>query len=142
QRAAAAASALRSVYGIGCATYADPLFNNLATSQSIDENEWSGTAKLAYRFTDDVMGYVSYARGYKASGFNLDRERTNNNLANNPLDPAGPIAADIDTSFEKELVDSYEVGVKTEWLGDRKSTRLNSSHVKISYAVFCLKKKK
>src|SRR5690606_39400349 len=27
-------------------------------------------------------------------------------------------------------------------LKDRKSTRLNSSHVKISYAVFCLKKKK
>src|SRR5438874_4729434 len=26
--------------------------------------------------------------------------------------------------------------------GDRKSTRLNSSHVEISYAVFCLKKKK
>src|SRR3989442_7592523 len=31
------------------------------------------------------------------------------------------------------------------WIGvfvDRKSTRLNSSHVRISYAVFCLKKKK
>src|SRR5690606_39278501 len=28
-----------------------------------------------------------------------------------------------------------------EALADRKSTRLNSSHVKISYAVFCLKKK-
>src|SRR5690606_39854606 len=28
------------------------------------------------------------------------------------------------------------------WGVDRKSTRLNSSHVKISYAVFCLKKKK
>src|SRR3989440_4225008 len=27
-------------------------------------------------------------------------------------------------------------------LGDRKSTRLNSSHDQISYAVFCLKKKK
>src|SRR5688572_31334243 len=27
-------------------------------------------------------------------------------------------------------------------LGDRKSTRLNSSHSQISYAVFCLKKKK
>src|SRR5436305_12036764 len=26
-------------------------------------------------------------------------------------------------------------------IGDRKSTRLNSSHVRISYAVFCLKKK-
>src|SRR5207302_2096740 len=31
---------------------------------------------------------------------------------------------------------------ETAWLLDRKSTRLNSSHVKISYAVFCLKKKK
>src|SRR5690606_9577104 len=28
------------------------------------------------------------------------------------------------------------------FISDRKSTRLNSSHVKISYAVFCLKKKK
>src|SRR5690606_40989260 len=30
----------------------------------------------------------------------------------------------------------------TDFRPDRKSTRLNSSHVKISYAVFCLKKKK
>src|SRR2546430_3417482 len=29
-----------------------------------------------------------------------------------------------------------------EWHRDRKSTRLNSSHSQISYAVFCLKKKK
>src|SRR5438067_2627425 len=33
-------------------------------------------------------------------------------------------------------------GVRIERLLDRKSTRLNSSHVSISYAVFCLKKKK
>src|SRR5690606_41008720 len=31
--------------------------------------------------------------------------------------------------------------VTPQSLADRKSTRLNSSHVKISYAVFCLKKK-
>src|SRR5689334_25212302 len=30
----------------------------------------------------------------------------------------------------------------TRWGRDRKSTRLNSSHSSISYAVFCLKKKK
>src|SRR3712207_7761581 len=29
-----------------------------------------------------------------------------------------------------------------DWREDRKSTRLNSSHANISYAVFCLKKKK
>src|SRR5215475_42825 len=34
------------------------------------------------------------------------------------------------------------MGYPTSWRLDRKSTRLNSSHVKISYAVFCLKKKK
>src|SRR3712207_8690509 len=35
------------------------------------------------------------------------------------------------------------VGVQAELRGeDRKSTRLNSSHANISYAVFCLKKKK
>src|SRR2546430_3936726 len=45
----------------------------------------------------------------------------------------------------KPTVDSIESG--REWsigvpLPDRKSTRLNSSHSQISYAVFCLKKKK
>src|SRR2546422_3106553 len=34
------------------------------------------------------------------------------------------------------------LGVTTRKVGDRKSTRLNSSHGYISYAVFCLKKKK
>src|SRR5260221_10036077 len=33
-------------------------------------------------------------------------------------------------------------GFKRRRMGDRKSTRLNSSHTVISYAVFCLKKKK
>src|SRR5699024_11654735 len=40
-------------------------------------------------------------------------------------------------------VDEDQVGgVQQAVLVDRKSTRLNSSHVSISYAVFCLKKKK
>src|SRR5690554_7246123 len=33
-------------------------------------------------------------------------------------------------------------GALNSLIADRKSTRLNSSHVRISYAVFCLKKKK
>src|SRR5688572_32733755 len=41
------------------------------------------------------------------------------------------------------LLSAVEVGLFTELgKGDRKSTRLNSSHSQISYAVFCLKKKK
>src|SRR5690348_17787481 len=36
----------------------------------------------------------------------------------------------------------YRAPATAQILGDRKSTRLNSSHPSISYAVFCLKKKK
>src|SRR5437867_10653548 len=41
----------------------------------------------------------------------------------------------------RALRDGFKViGIRHGW-GDRKSTRLNSSHRTISYAVFCLKKK-
>src|SRR5699024_6943962 len=43
----------------------------------------------------------------------------------------------IDTRFDDGCRDD-----DIEFIIDRKSTRLNSSHVSISYAVFCLKKKK
>src|SRR3989442_8870559 len=61
------------------------------------------------------------------------------------------------TQFPRDPVGYFELGVcetlgdtslalqhlsKAVDLKDRKSTRLNSSHVRISYAVFCLKKKK
>src|SRR5436309_8699905 len=41
-----------------------------------------------------------------------------------------------------EELTSRSAGRPLDRIGGRKSTRLNSSHVKISYAVFCLKKKK
>src|SRR2546426_5978852 len=42
---------------------------------------------------------------------------------------------------EKTRDEFFESGMFKAW-EDRKSTRLNSSHLVISYAVFCLKKKK
>src|SRR3712207_6960565 len=41
-------------------------------------------------------------------------------------------------AFLREVVEVFPYRIHT----DRKSTRLNSSHANISYAVFCLKKKK
>ena len=66
------------------------------------------------------------------------------------LHDALPISAIINGTDEllaelREMgVGVYATGGETADVGDldRKSTRLNSSHVKISYAVFCLKKKK
>src|SRR5438067_3896846 len=42
---------------------------------------------------------------------------------------------------ETAVVEERDQG-RRQLAGDRKSTRLNSSHVSTSYAVFCLKKKK
>src|SRR5690606_40595625 len=53
--------------------------------------------------------------------------------------------ADIRPATQQGSAVAHRYGLaKTRCLPtlDRKSTRLNSSHVKISYAVFCLKKKK
>src|SRR5438477_9157192 len=48
-------------------------------------------------------------------------------------------------AFEQDGAEDGAFGVQVVWRDprrDRKSTRLNSSHMSISYAVFCLKKKK
>src|SRR5438034_4685142 len=52
--------------------------------------------------------------------------------------------ADDDVLLEPQQVvpGAADRGVGQHARGDRKSTRLNSSHTVISYAVFCLKKKK
>src|SRR5690242_21085635 len=44
--------------------------------------------------------------------------------------------------LEGEAVARDQGSVRAELDADRKSTRLNSSHMSISYAVFCLKKKR
>src|SRR3712207_8181112 len=60
-------------------------------------------------------------------------------------DPAGnPTLYDAIQKAKKNSVpnDNIDRAVKRGSGLDRKSTRLNSSHANISYAVFCLKKKK
>src|SRR3712207_7345156 len=56
----------------------------------------------------------------------------------------GPLAVDLTDRVDGGQVDDVEPhgGHGVEPLRDRKSTRLNSSHANISYAVFCLKKTK
>src|SRR5436309_6276553 len=48
----------------------------------------------------------------------------------------------VATALRHLLAFLIEDEIAADHVLDRKSTRLNSSHVKISYAVFCLKKKK
>src|SRR2546427_4713439 len=56
------------------------------------------------------------------------------------LPPLGVLVSGAERPEEEALLpDEQLAALKAE---DRKSTRLNSSHSQISYAVFCLKKKK
>src|SRR5256885_691140 len=70
-------------------------------------------------------------------------------LKGSPADPDRLYASQSSGWFGQVLQRSNDGGKTWEtggnqflYEGDRKSTRLNSSHLVISYAVFCLKKKK
>src|SRR5256885_12853335 len=57
---------------------------------------------------------------------------------------SGPKQSEDEKKPQPEGCGSFAAEAETSAIGegDRKSTRLNSSHLVISYAVFCLKKKK
>src|SRR3712207_7941482 len=57
-----------------------------------------------------------------------------------PDDGAG-LRLEVRPAVRRRVVLVGAEGAVAEEHGDRKSTRLNSSHANISYAVFCLKKK-
>src|SRR5580704_19223140 len=69
-----------------------------------------------------------------------------NGEAGYSVDLKHKIEAALAGEFQAGLAQSYFLGDwcaegRTDLHGDRKSTRLNSSHPSISYAVFCLQKK-
>src|SRR5690554_6493521 len=84
----------------------------------------------------DIYGIIGYSGAGKSTLVRLINalERTT----------SGSIVVggeELSTLKERELR-RIRLGIGMVFQQDRKSTRLNSSHVRISYAVFCLKKKK
>ncbi|WP_028916190.1 TonB-dependent receptor [Pseudoxanthomonas sp. J35] len=105
--------AVPAIAGRMCLPWTNVLHDGRSVHQSSEEKEWSGTLKAAYRWSEQVMGYASVARGYKGGGFNLDRVQSADGSS---AGAAGILPAD-DTSFPAEFVDSYELGTKTTWAG-------------------------
>src|SRR5699024_11915505 len=94
-------------------------------------------------FDDAVRNFPFFRRNLRTNPFKVDvLEKDKEYLVDAEL--PGVKQEDVDVSINDEgrltiLVSREErTSTKSE---DRKSTRLNSSHVSISYAVFCLKKK-
>ena len=92
-------AATPTILGNFCLPWSNAAYANRSVSQSFDDGELSGTIKAAFRLNPSVLTYVSYARGYKSFGYNLDRVQTG-------------ITPNASLFFPSEVVDSYEVGVK------------------------------
>jgi iron complex outermembrane receptor protein len=136
-------NAQQFLIGYGCFSGLNPFFNGAGFDQSNSENNLSGTVKLSYHLTDDVMGYASWANGYKAGGFNLSRVTfqaapARPATAADPLGPLAPVGVipDFDTAFPRETVNSGEVGLKTTWFNH--TLRLNGAFFYQQYKDFQL----
>ena len=113
---AAGQSVLQQLSAIGASQLAllscNPAINseyNGTDSDSFDETNVTGTAKLAYDFTPNFMTYASYSRGFKSGGYNLDRSGFDSVLF------GGNGAQPSDLQFDSETVDSYELGWKSSF---------------------------
>src|SRR5690625_6622716 len=71
------------------------------------------------------------------TNFRMDHETIAGGLLHDVVEDTDISLEEIEEEFNAEVAMLVDGVTK---LGDRKSTRLNSSHVAISYAVFCLKK--
>jgi iron complex outermembrane receptor protein len=74
-----------------------------------DGGSWSGRANVAYVFTDDLFGYLSFARGYKSGGLNM---------SGLPLDAQNQPAL-ATAVIEDERNTTFEVGFKSTLLDSR-----------------------
>jgi iron complex outermembrane receptor protein len=116
--ARALASAL---IGLGCQGNSTAELNGVSINDRRSEDKFTGTAILSWKATDDLLLYGSFARGYKAGGFNLDRSALKPpivvNAAGVPTSVtfAGAGGAQSlvgNLQFDPEVVDSYEIGAK------------------------------
>jgi len=94
--------------GLSCQGNSTSELDGVTLSDSRSENEFTGTAILSYKPTDDLMLYGSYSRGYKAGGFNLDRSALTSSTLANPA-----LTGDTDNlQFDQETVNAFEIGGK------------------------------
>jgi outer membrane receptor protein involved in Fe transport len=84
-----------------CAGNSTQALNGVPLKDSISEGQFTGTTVLSWQATPSTLLYGSYARGYKAGGYNLARSG---------LALGSSRASDL--RFDPETVQAFELGVK------------------------------
>ncbi|WP_193504376.1 TonB-dependent receptor [Sphingosinithalassobacter portus] len=97
------------IIALSCQGNSTSELNGVSMSDSRSEDEFTGTAILSYRPTDDLMIYGSYSRGYKAGGFNLDRSALQ---ASPVLGNPATTGSTANLQFDAETVNAFEIGAK------------------------------
>src|SRR5690625_7105152 len=88
------------------------------------------------------MTYMNWTYGYDWEAEYMSEEAIADIMINTELLNPGANLLMHDREWTKDALADIVQGLRDKGYDlDRKSTRLNSSHVAISYAVFCLKKK-
>ncbi len=116
--------------GIPAFLFPDPSNTKILFPRGRNQQDFSNTSVRVgaeYKFTPDVMGYVSFAQGYKSGGWTtrLAVPLAFSVLNGAPVDPNKP------PTFAPEEANTYEAGVKSEWLDRR--LRLNTAVFRTDY---------
>ncbi|WP_033920015.1 TonB-dependent receptor [Sphingomonas sp. 37zxx] len=100
-----------AILGLSCQGNSTSELNGVSINDQRNESEFTGTAVLSWKATEDLLLYGSYTRGYKAGGFNLDRSSLK--LPIQTLASLGGAQALVgNLQFDPETVNSYEIGAK------------------------------
>ncbi len=100
-----------AVIGLSCQGNSTAELNGVSINDRRSEDQITGTAILSWKPVDDLLVYGSFARGYKAGGFNLDRSALKSPVPTF-ASQGGAQALVGNLQFDPELVDSYELGAK------------------------------
>jgi outer membrane receptor protein involved in Fe transport len=106
-----AAATAGGVIGLSCQGNSTAELNGVSIRDDRNEDQITGTAILSWKPVDDLLVYGSFARGYKAGGFNLDRSALKSPVPTF-ASVGGAQALVANLQFDPELVDSYELGAK------------------------------
>jgi iron complex outermembrane receptor protein len=108
----ALAATAGGLIGLACQGNSTSELNGVNIRDKKSEDEFTGTANLAFKPTDDLLLYASYSRGYKAGGFNLDRSALKSPILPFALTPGGAQALVGNLRFDPEINNAYELGAK------------------------------
>jgi len=114
------------IFGLFGQAPINPAFDGSGTDSIPDRDdtysEWQPKVSYTHTFTDELTAYASYGVGFRSGGFNSigSQATVNGTFGSYPTAPQ-----DVRDDFDKEVTDTFDIGVKSEWLDN--TLRVNAA---------------